>query len=337
MKKQATYKDSGVDIEKAERSLNRLKGKIGATYSPEVLSGVGQFGGFYDISQHGLKKPVLVSSTDGVGTKLKVAILANRHDTVGQDLVNHCINDIAVCGAKPLYFLDYFASGKLEAQVYESVVSGLAEGCRNAGIPLIGGETAEMPDFYAPGDYDMCGTIVGIVEKSKIITGQNICAGDLLVGVSGNGLHTNGFSLARKVLLEKFAIDEPIAALGDHSLADELLKIHPNYYPLISAVTEKIAVHGISHITGGGIVKNTNRLLPDGLSLKIDWQSWETPPIFRLIQETGNVPDADMRQTFNLGIGLVFVIAQAQYQKLLAILKNFDYKLDVIGIVEEKG
>ncbi len=329
-----TYKDSGVDIEKAERSLNRLKGKITATYTPEVLSGVGQFGGFYDISQHGLKAPVLVSSADGVGTKLKVAILANRHDTVGQDLVNHCINDIAVCGAKPLYFLDYFASGKLEPQVYETVISGLAKGCRNAGIPLIGGETAEMPDFYAPGDYDMCGTIVGIVEKSEIISGQKIRTGDMLIGVSGNGLHTNGFSLARKVLLEKFAINEPIAALDGASLADELLKIHPNYFPLISAVTEKIAVHGISHITGGGIVKNTNRLLPKGLSLEIDWQSWDVPPIFRLIQKSGNVPEIDMREAFNLGIGLVFVIAPTQYQKLLAILKNFEYKLDVIGIVK---
>ncbi len=333
MKKQTTYKTAGVDIEKAERSLNRLKGKIAATYTPEVLSGVGQFGGFYDISQHGLKKPVLVSSTDGVGTKLKVAILANRHDTVGQDLVNHCINDIAVCGAKPLYFLDYFASGKLAPRVYEAVMSGLAEGCRNAGIPLIGGETAEMPDFYATGDYDMCGTIVGIVEKSKIITGKDICAGDLLIGVSGNGLHTNGFSLARKVLLEKFAIDEPIAALGGAFLADELLKIHPNYYPLISAVTEKIAVHGISHITGGGIVKNTNRLLPDGLSLKIDWQSWEWPPIFQLIQETGNVPAADMRQTFNLGIGLVFIIAPDQQRQLVDAARNSKHQLVPIGTV----
>jgi len=333
VKKQTTYKTAGVDIEKAERSLNRLKGKIAATYTPEVLSGVGQFGGFYDISQHGLKKPVLVSSTDGVGTKLKVAILANRHDTVGQDLVNHCINDIAVCGAKPLYFLDYFASGKLAPRVYEAVMSGLAEGCRNAGIPLIGGETAEMPDFYATGDYDMCGTIVGIVEKSKIITGKDICAGDLLIGVSGNGLHTNGFSLARKVLLEKFAIDEPIAALGGAFLADELLKIHPNYYPLISAVTEKIAVHGISHITGGGIVKNTNRLLPDGLSLKIDWQSWEWPPIFQLIQETGNVPAADMRQTFNLGIGLVFIIAPDQQRQLVDAARNSKHQLVPIGTV----
>ncbi len=333
MKKPTTYKDAGVDIEKAEAALNRLKTRITATYTPEVLSGVGLFGGFYDISGHNLAAPVLVSSTDGVGTKLKVAMLADRHDTVGQDLVNHCINDIAVCGATPLFFLDYFASGHLEPTVYEAVVSGLAAGCRRAGIPLIGGETAEMPDFYAPGDYDMCGTIVGIVDKSRIIDGKKIRPGDLLVGVSGNGLHTNGYTLARKVLLDAFAIDEKIPALGGLSLAEELLKIHPNYYPLIATVTAKMPVHGMAHITGGGIVKNTKRLLREGLRLEVNWNAWEVPPIFRLIQETGNVPDADMRQTFNLGIGLVFVIAPAQKAALIAIAGEFGFRATMIGAV----
>ncbi|MCB0263023.1 MAG: phosphoribosylformylglycinamidine cyclo-ligase [Calditrichaeota bacterium] len=333
MKKSITYKDAGVDIDKAEGALNKLKDRIAATYTPEVLSGVGLFGSFYDISGNGLQHPVLVSSTDGVGTKLKVAIMADRHGTVGQDLVNHCIDDIAVCGAKPLFFLDYFASGKLEPHVYDSVVSGVAEGCKKAGIPLIGGETAEMPDFYSPGEYDMCGTIIGIVDKSKIIDGKKIQPGDALIGISGNGLHTNGYTLARKALFAEYSIDEPIAELSSATLADELLKIHPNYFPLISEITDKVAVHGISHITGGGIVGNTKRLLREGLSLEIDWEAWEIPAIFRIIQDAGNVPDADMRRAFNLGFGLV-VIAKSEHAAAISeSAKAFGFSATTIGKV----
>lgn len=332
LSKQTTYKDTGVDIEKAEASLDRLKTTITETYTPQVLSGVGLFGGFYDLSEHGLEKPVLVSSTDGVGTKLKVAMLANRHHTVGRDLVNHCINDIAVCGAKPLFFLDYFASGSLEPKVYEEVVSGLAAGCKEAGIPLIGGETAEMPDFYQPGDYDMCGTIVGMVDKSKIITGKNIQPGDVLIGVASNGLHTNGYTLARHVLLENYDLNEKLSGLSG-SLADELLRIHMNYQPLISKITAQLPVHGISHVTGGGIVKNTRRLLQKGLHLDIDWNSWEMPPIFQIIQKTGNVPVEDMRQTFNLGIGLIFIVSPTQKDALLEIGNETGHELAVIGSV----
>lgn len=333
MKRAITYKDAGVDIDKAEGALNKLKDRIAATYTPEVLSGVGLFGSFYDISGNGLKHPVLVSSTDGVGTKLKVAIMADRHGTVGQDLVNHCIDDIAVCGAKPLFFLDYFASGKLEPHVYDSVVSGVALGCKNAGIPLIGGETAEMPDFYSPGEYDMCGTIIGIVDKSKIIDGKKIQSGDALIGISGNGLHTNGYTLARKALFAEYSIDEPIAELGGAPLADELLNIHPNYFPLISEITEKIEVHGISHITGGGIVGNTKRLLREGLSLEIDWKAWEIPAIFRIIQNAGNVPDEDMRRAFNLGFGLVVIAGSEHTTAISESAKAFGFSATAIGKV----
>jgi phosphoribosylformylglycinamidine cyclo-ligase len=261
-------------------------------------------------------------------------MMANRHDTVGQDLVNHCIDDIAVCGARPLFFLDYFASGKLEPQVYDAVVSGVATGCKNAGIPLIGGETAEMPDFYAPGEYDMCGTIVGIVDKSNIIDGSAIAAGDVLIGISGNGLHTNGYTLARKVLFSRYQIDEVIPELGNTTLADELLKIHPNYYPFIAGLTAETAVHGIAHITGGGIVGNTRRLLRGNLSLEIDWQAWEIPAIFRIIQELGAVPDEEMRRAFNLGLGLVIIAPPDSSGSVAKIARAHGYSAYEIGKVK---
>jgi len=330
--KPTTYKSAGVDIEKAERSLERLKAEIESTHTRQVLSGVGLFGGFYDLGDVPLSHPVLVSSTDGVGTKLKIAILTGRHETIGQDLVHHCINDIAVSGARPLFFLDYFASGKLEPGVYESVIRGITIACKNAGIPLIGGETAEMPDFYQPGDYDLCGTIVGIVEKERIMNGAAIEKGDVLMGVSSNGLHTNGFTLARKVLLPRFPLDEPIPELG-HPLTDELLRIHTNYFPLISQVLEQMTVHGIAHITGGGLKKNTRRLLREGLSLYIDWDSWDPPPIFKLIQKTGNVPEEDMRRTFNMGIGLVFIVPEREVEPLLSLGQSIGEKILKIGEV----
>ncbi len=334
MKKSFTYKDAGVDIAKAEAALSKLKDRIAATYTPEVLSGVGLFGSFYDISDIALSHPVLVSSTDGVGTKLKVAIMANRHNTVGQDLVNHCIDDIAVCGAKPLFFLDYFASGKLEPEVYDAVVSGVATGCKNAGIPLIGGETAEMPDFYAQGEYDMCGTIVGIVDKAKIIDGRAITPGDVLIGISSNGLHTNGYTLARKVLLSRYRIEEVIPELDNTTLADELLKIHPNYYPFIAGMTAETVVHGIAHITGGGIVGNTRRLLRGNLSLEINWQAWEIPPIFRIIQEIGAVPDEEMRSAFNMGLGLVVIAPPSSGDSIQKTAQTHGYNAFEIGTIK---
>ncbi len=332
MAEQKTYKDAGVDIEKAEQALSDVKGQIEQTYNPRVLSGVGLFGGFYDLSNIDIQNPVLVSSTDGVGTKLKVAILAGKHTTVGQDLVNHCINDIAVCGARPLFFLDYFASGELHPTVYQEVISGLASGCRKAGVPLIGGETAEMPDFYGAGDYDMCGTIVGIADKTKLINGRAISPGDVLIGVASNGLHTNGYTLARNVLLEKYTVNTVLDKLGC-SIGEELLRIHLNYYPLITQAMEAVEVRGVAHITGGGLVKNTQRLLREGLDVDVDWSSWELPAVFELIQSLGNVPTEDMRQAFNMGIGLVLVVPESDTDTLLALEEESGHRFYTIGEV----
>jgi phosphoribosylformylglycinamidine cyclo-ligase len=333
MKKQTTYKDAGVDIEKAQTSLKRLKDHIAGTNTKEVLSGIGLFGGFYEFPKADYQRPVLVSSTDGVGTKLKIAFLMGKHDTVGQDLVNHCINDIACSGARPLFFLDYFASGKLNPGVYESVIKGMTIACKNAAIPLIGGETAEMPDFYHENEYDINGTIVGVVDKAKIIDGSKIEAGDVLIGVSSNGLHTNGFNLARKTLLREYVLNSIIARLNC-SLGEELLKIHSNYYPLIEKIVNHFDVHGIAHITGGGIVKNTVRLLPENLDIKINWDNWDVPAVFTLIQETGKVPEDDMRQTFNMGIGLVFIISKNIASELQRWgNNNTDFKFSQIGEV----
>ncbi len=334
-KKPVTYRDAGVDIRKAEASLSAVKQFIRKTHTPEVLADIGLFGGFYRLSGQ-FKQPVLVASTDGVGTKLKVAILANKHDTIGQDLVNHCINDIATSGARPLFFLDYFAMGRLEPSVFEQVVQGIAHACKSAGVPLIGGETAEMPDFYAPGDYDISGTIVGIVEEGHIIYGRKIQPGDVLIGLGSNGLHTNGYTLARKVLLSHYKIEETIPELGI-PLVEELLKLHLNYYPVITEVVSHVEVHGISHVTGGGIEKNTVRLLPKELRLTIDWQAWPRPPIFQLIQKLGNVPESDMRQTFNLGIGLVFIVPETQVETILTLLSRItSWPAYIIGRVESK-
>lgn len=329
--KQITYKDAGVDITKGEESISGLKESIHSTFTPNVLSNVGAFGGLFELNTQEYQKPVLVSSTDGVGTKLKIAILANRHSTVGQDLVNHCVNDIAVMGAKPLFFLDYFATAALDSSVFTQVINGFTKACREAKIALIGGETAEMPGFYQVGDYDMSGTIVGIVEKSQILSGSEIRKGDILVGIQSNGLHTNGYSLARKILLEQYSVDQYIEALGK-SLADELLLVHKNYFNVIQAI---IPFHakGFSHITGGGIIGNTKRLLKNGLNLKVNWNSWDSQPIFSLIQKLGNVPDDDMRRTFNLGIGLVAVLPSPDVDNVLGHLKSVGEKAWVIGEV----
>lgn len=330
--KKTTYKDTGVDIEKAEKALGSLKERIHSTHTPAVLTGVGLFGGFFDLSELNYRQPVLVSSVDGVGTKLKVAIQANRHHSVGQDLVNHCCNDIAVCGAKPLYFLDYFACGSLEPHVYDEVITGITVACKKSGVALIGGETAEMPDFYQAQEYDMSGTVVGIVEKNEIIDGSSIASGDVLVGVSGNGLHTNGYTLARHVLLNEYQLNDYVEAL-ECTVADELLKIHPNYYQLISKVRGQFPVKGISHVTGGGIVKNTERLLKAGLSLEVNWNAWPVPAVFDLIRKTGDVPEADMRQTFNMGIGLIFIVSADIVEALIKTSGLFPYNFYEIGRV----
>lgn len=325
-----TYKDAGVDIEKKDAAFRRIKQKISGTNTPEVITDVGLFGGFYQFPSDKFKKPVLVSSADGVGTKIKVAFMANKHDTVGQDLVNHCINDIACCGAKPLFFLDYFACGKLDPQIYEQVLNGITYACKQAQIPLIGGETAEMPDFYQESEYDLAGTIVGAVDKTRIIDGSRIEKGDVLIGVSSNGLHTNGFTLARKVLFYDYKLDDHFDELGC-TLGEELLKVHTNYYPLISQAVDKFDIRGIVHVTGGGIVKNSQRLLPDYLSIEVDWDRWDAPMIFQLIQKAGNVPEADMKQTFNMGVGLILILNKQQKKELLEWGREIGFELFEMG------
>jgi len=310
-----TYKTAGVDIKAGEETVKKIKGFAKSTFNENVLSDLGLFGGFFEFQKNVYAEPVLVSSVDGVGTKLKVAIAMNVHSTIGQDLVNHCVNDIAVCGAKPLFFLDYLAFGKLNPETASSIVEGFSVACKQNGCALIGGETAEMPGVYQNNDYDMSGTIVGVVEKKKIINGKRILKGDVLLGFVANGLHTNGYSLARKVL-EIFSFDQKFDDL-ELPLGEELLRVHKSYLNLITHLKKEADIHGFSHITGGGIVGNTKRIIPDGSDLKIDWTAWELPYLFKLIQKTGSISDQEMRAAFNLGIGLIAVVAKDEVDKII--------------------
>ncbi len=329
-----TYKDAGVDIDLAEKLVEKIKPLARKTFNQRVLTDIGLFGAFFDAKFDDYKHPVLVSSIDGVGTKLKIAFLANKHDTVGQDLVNHCVNDILVCGAKPLFFLDYFATAKLNPEVAQQVISGIAKACEENGCALIGGETAEMPGFYNEGEYDIAGVIIGIVDKEKIIKGDKVKPGDAIIALPSNGLHTNGYSLARTVLLEKFKIDEFIPELNS-TLAEELLKIHRSYLKPILKILDKFEIHAMSHITGGGIIGNTKRVVPQNLNIEIDWNAWERPPIFNLIQKVGNVPEEDMRKTFNLGVGIVLIVDKNDLDKILNELKSLNESPFVIGEISD--
>ena len=316
----ATYKEAGVDIDAGEEAVRRIKGHVRGTFTPAVLGDVGAFGAMFAFDQGQYRDPVLVSSMDGVGTKLKVAQRVDKHDTVGEDLVNHCVNDIAVSGARPLFFLDYFAAGVLRPDVLEAVVKGFAKACKENGCALIGGETAEMPDLYARGDYDLAGTIVGVVERDEVLDGSRIGAGDVLLGLPSTGLHTNGYSLARKVLFDRFVAADTPEALGGETVGDALLRVHRSYLDVIQALVAEGLAQGVAHVTGGGLVGNTSRVLPDGLALDVDWDAWARPALFRLIQDVGAVPEDDMRRTFNLGVGLVVVVAEANRQRALAVL-----------------
>ena len=327
-----TYKDSGVDIKAGEEMVESIKGVVKDTHGPEVLSNIGGFGGFFRPDLGSYKKPVFVSSVDGVGTKLIVAFKAGRYDTVGQDLVNHCVNDIAVCGAKPLFFLDYFSTGKLEQHVGVDVVKGFAKACKENGVALIGGETAEMPDIYDAGEFDLAGTIVGIVDEEKVINGSDIEKGDVLLGFKSSGLHTNGYSLARKVLFSKYKVENYVEELGS-TVGDELLKVHKSYLSLITELKNLDGVNGFSHITGGGIVGNTKRILPEGLKLDINWKGWERPPVYNLIQEIGNVPEEDMQATFNLGIGLIAVVSESEVDTVKAKAEELGEEVFEVGRV----
>ncbi len=311
-KKQIFYKDAGVNIDEADRAVAFIRRHARATFSRGVLTDIGSFGGGYLLS--GWKRPVLVSSADGVGTKLKIAFLTGRHNTIGEDLVNHCVNDIAVQGAEPLFFLDYFAVGKLDAAVASQVIEGVARGCRNNGCALIGGETAEMPGFYQEGEYDLAGFIVGAVERSRMLTGKTIRPGDVLLGLPSNGLHTNGYSLARRLLFD-------VARLPlDDALSGELLRVHRSYLTPIRVLLKAGVLKGAAHITGGGITENTPRILPRGLAARIDVASWTIPAFFEKLRAIGNLDLADYRRTFNLGIGMIVVVGKRNLAKALAVL-----------------
>jgi phosphoribosylformylglycinamidine cyclo-ligase len=330
-----TYRDAGVDIDEGDRLVELIKPLARPTLRPEVLAGIGGFGGLFALDLKKWKEPVLVSGTDGVGTKLKVAFTANRHDTVGIDLVAMCVNDIAVVGAEPLWFLDYFATGKLSAEQGAEVVKGIAEGCRQAGCALIGGETAELPGFYASGEYDLAGFSVGCVERSKIIDGTTVVPGDLVIGVASSGLHSNGYSLARKALMERYPLDHRFAALPGQTLADLLLVPTKIYAKQLLAVLELVRLKSIAHITGGGLPGNVPRNLPDGTRAIVEEKRWERPAVFDLIELEGKVPRDEMYRTFNMGLGLTIVVAPGDEQKALAALHAQGLGAWTVGLIEK--
>ena len=330
LKKQIGYKDAGVNIDEADRAVSFIRKHARGTFSRQVLTDIGSFGGGYLLA--GWKRPVLISSADGVGTKLMVAFLSGRHNTIGEDLVNHCVNDIAVQGAVPLFFLDYFAVGKLDAGVAGQVIEGVARGCKNNGCALIGGETAEMPGLYKGGEYDLAGFIVGAVERNAMLTGKSIRAGDVLLGLPSNGLHTNGYSLARKLLFD-------VAKLPlDAALADELLRVHLSYLRPIRALIDARVLKGAAHITGGGITDNTPRILPKGLAARVDVSTWNIPSFFEMLREIGDIDLADYRRTFNLGIGMILVVSKRNLAKAHGALARVEQPFFEIGsVVKSNG
>jgi phosphoribosylformylglycinamidine cyclo-ligase len=324
------YRDAGVNIDEADRAVSSIRKLARATFTRGVLTDIGSFGACYSLA--GWKNPVLISSADGVGTKIKIAFATGRHGTVGEDLVNHCVNDIAVQGAQPLFFLDYFATGKLEAGVAAQVVAGLARGCRRNGCALIGGETAEMPGLYAPGEYDLAGFIVGAAERRRLLTGARIRTGDVLLGLPSSGLHTNGYSLARKLLFDVagYSPASVVPELGC-MLADALLQVHRSYLKPVRALADAGLLRGAAHITGGGITDNTPRMLPAGLAAEIDTGAWKIPPIFELLRRLGNLPEDDFRRTFNLGVGMILAVPRARAMRAADLLRKLGEPFFVAG------
>lgn len=331
-KKAITYSDAGVDITSAERSKQRIKMLARKTFNKQVLSEIGGFGGLFALDLEKFPNPVLVSSMDGVGTKLKVAFELGIHHTVGQDLVNHCVNDIAVQGATPLFFLDYLATGKLDNDTIETVVQGISEACRANNTALIGGETAQMPGFYADNEYDLAGTIIGAVSREKIITGDTIQIGDVLIGLPSNGLHTNGYSLARKLLFEvaKYGPEQYVNELKDKTGA-ALMRTHRSYLAIIRKLAGAEVVNGMAHITGGGITENLPRIIPKGMGAVVDLSSWTVPPLFEHLQSLGNVAQDEMLRTFNMGIGLICVVPAEKVKKAKAVLNRANERHCIIG------
>ena len=319
-RKKKAYAAAGVDVDLGNLVKKRIQARVKSTHGPEVLGKIGGFGGLFAPNFAGMREPVLVASVDGVGTKLKIGFAMNRHDTVGADLVNHCINDIAVLGARPLFFLDYIGAERLEPAVFDQILSGFTKACRAAKCALIGGETAQMPGMYRKGEYDLAGCIVGVVDRRTMIDGSRIGRGDVILGLPSNGLHTNGYSLARKILFGKMRLKPDARLTGlDHSLGDELLRTHKNYQPLLAKVPVE-QLHGLAHITGGGLVDNLPRVLPKDCDAVIDTRSWRAPAIFEILEQNGRVDRAEMFQVFNMGIGMTAIVAEehaAQMRKAL--------------------
>jgi len=329
-----SYASSGVSINEADRAVKTIKKLAQATFNKRVLGGVGRFGAAFAMAGSRLKRPVLVSSSDGVGTKLKIAFATGVHNTIGQDLVNHCVNDIAVEGAVPLFFLDYLAVGKLDARIAAEVVTGLACGCKQNGCALIGGETAEMPGFYAAGEYDLAGFIVGEADRGKLLDGRAIRVGDVLIGLPSTGLHTNGFSLARKLLFEVagYGVGTFLPKLGV-KVGEELLKIHRSYLAPIRLLLKTGILRGAAHITGGGITENTPRMLPSGAAARIRLGSWPVLPVFDFLRDLGNVEESEMLRTFNMGIGIILAVAKGCERRALRALASIREPAYVIGDV----
>jgi len=336
--KKLTYKKAGVDIDEGERFVRLISPMVKKTFRPEVLTGIGSFSALFKIDLGKYKNPVLVSGTDGVGTKLKVAFMLDRHDTVGIDLVAMCVNDILTSGAEPLFFLDYFATGKLRPEKAAGVIRGIVKGCKEAGCSLIGGETAEMPGFYSGSEYDLSGFAVGIADYGKIIDGSKIRQGDIIIGVSSNGLHSNGYSLVRKVFFDrkKMDINTFVPETGS-TLGEELLKPTRIYVKAFAALKDKIRVKGMGHITGGGIPGNLPRILPKGISALIESGSWPVPEIFGIIAKAGRVPNDDMKRTFNMGIGYVMVVSKTKTGEALVLLRKSGYDAYIIGKIVKGG
>jgi phosphoribosylformylglycinamidine cyclo-ligase len=354
--KRSAYARAGVDIELGNKVKATLPKLLAATHRPEVLGKVGGFGGLFALNVAGYRQPVLVSSVDGVGTKLKLAFALDRHDTIGQDLVNHCVNDIAVLGAEPLFFLDYLGTGKLKPHVFSEIIRGFAKACAENNCALVGGETAQMPGFYQPGEYDVSGTIVGVVEKDRMLTGKSVRRGDWVIGLASSGLHTNGYSLARQIFFERLKLrpSSYVPELGNR-IGDELLKVHVSYGPLIQKLLRKFnaprasyrsrksgsaaqgsrqgAIKALAHITGGGFVDNIPRVLPKNCDVLIRKQSWEMTPIFQLIQKKGRVPEDELFQVFNMGIGMILIADPQKAEAILEFIRGQETKAWLIGEV----
>ncbi|HXG48584.1 MAG TPA: phosphoribosylformylglycinamidine cyclo-ligase [Methylomirabilota bacterium] len=338
--KSTAYARAGVDIHLGNRLKATLPQLLASTHRREVLGKVGGFGGLFALDTRRYHQPVLVSSVDGVGTKLKIAFAMDRHDTIGQDLVNHCVNDIAVLGAEPLFFLDYLGTGKLEPRVFTEILRGFALACAQNGCALIGGETAQMPGFYQPGEYDVSGTIVGVVEKARMLDGRSIRPGDAVIGIASSGLHTNGYSLARKIFFEQLKL-KPTSRVPEFggTLGDELLKVHVSYGPLVQKLLKRFnpartrVVRGLAHITGGGFVDNVPRVLPRGCDVVVRKNAWELPPIFRLIRDRGGVADAELYQVFNMGIGMTVIVQGDQADAVLRFIRRSGHAAWIIGEV----